>query len=134
MRIEHLMSSPVVGVTPEATPEDAAATMLERGFTTLPVFTGSGELIGLVTESDLGAARLIGGSDPDSGAVLGTHPTVATVMRRAVVTAAPGDEVAEVAAVLVESRQRCLPVVRDGRVAGIVSWRDLLTHLLAARR
>ncbi|MEU0465220.1 CBS domain-containing protein [Amycolatopsis sp. NPDC006131] len=135
MRISDLMSSPVVGVTPNTTPEEAAATMLERGYTTLPVLTESGELVGLVTESDLGAARLLARGGPDDGAMLGTVPvSVAAIMRRPVVTADPDAEVADVAAALVDSRQRCLPITHAGRIVGIVSWRDLLAHLVAAHR
>lgn len=135
MRISNLMSSPVVGVTPNTTPEEAAATMLERGYTTLPVLTETGALVGLVTESDLGAARFLARTGPDDGALLGTNPvSLAAIMRGPVVTAEPDADVADVAAALVDSRQRCLPIVHAGRIVGIVSWRDLLAHLVAALR
>lgn len=135
MQIRHLMSTPVVGITPNTTPEEAAATMVERGFTTLPVLTESGELVGLVRESDLAAARLMARSEPDDGVLLRARPaTVAALMHRPVVTAEPDADVADVAEALVDSRQRCLPIVHDGHIVGIVSWRDLLAHLVSVRR
>ncbi|WP_431929958.1 CBS domain-containing protein, partial [Amycolatopsis tucumanensis] len=86
MRIRELMSSPVVGVTAEATLEEAAALMLDRGYTTLPVLTAAGELVGLITEGDLAAARyapaLRGRTEPDGGVMLGVDAiTVGSVMR-----------------------------------------------------
>jgi len=139
MRIRELMSSPVVGVTADATLEEAAELMLDRGYTTLPVLTEAGELVGLVTEGDLAAARFAPATwartEPEGGVLLHVNMIVVrSVMRTPALAAPADDEIEDVAATLADSHQRCLPVVDHGKVVGIVSWRDLLVHLLSTSR
>lgn len=135
MRANDIMSTPVFGVTADATLEEAAALMLERGFTTLPVITAEGRLTGLVTEADLGRARFTPGardeSSPDDGAIAGLRPhTVRQIMCGTPLTVPPDADLSDVASVLVDSHQRCVPVVAHGKVVGMISWRDLLTNLV----
>jgi CBS domain-containing protein len=135
MRVRDIMSTPVIGVTAEATIEEAAKLMMDRGFTTLPVFTGSGRLVGLLVESDLGRARYtIPEPTPEDGAIIGRRPRVVRQVMRAPAPEVPADAgLAELAAVMVESQQRSLPVVERGAVVGMVSWRDLLAHVAEDR-
>lgn len=130
MRVRDIMSTPVIGVTAEATIEEAAKLMMDRGFTTLPVFAAAGRLVGLVTEADLIRARFMTpGSTPEDGAIAGMPPRVVRQIMRCPAPAVPsGMELGELSAAMVESHQRCLPVVEDGTVVGMVSWRDLLTR------
>lgn len=135
MRVREIMSTPVIGVTADATVEEAASLMMERGFTTLPVFTGSGGLIGLLTEADLGRARFVPGARetprPEEAPMAeGTARRVREVMR-APAPAIPADaDLTDLATAMVDSRQRCLPVVDRAHVVGMVSWRDLLSRLV----
>ncbi|HET6502266.1 MAG TPA: CBS domain-containing protein [Amycolatopsis sp.] len=133
MLVKDIMSSPVIGVTGDATIEEAAALMLGRGFTTVPVFAGSGALIGLLTEADLGRARFTVGrteDGPDQGAMTGvTARLVRQVMRPSTITVPAGADLAELATIMVETHLRCVPVVDGDHVVGIVSWRDLLINL-----
>lgn len=137
MRAQEIMTSPVYGVTADAHIEEAAGLMLQRGFTTLPVITGDGQLLGIVTEAELGGARYTPGTRPDAtpedGVQLGTHATtVRQVMRPAPPPIREHSDVTEIAEVMVETHLRCLPVLgAGGQVTGIVSWRDLLARLLA---
>ncbi|NKQ52048.1 CBS domain-containing protein [Amycolatopsis sp. K13G38] len=121
MRVRDIMSTPVIGIAPEATIDETAEVMLDRGFTTLPVVTADGILLGLITEAHLGAARW--GSPPDSGPHL-----VRQVMRAPALAVAAEADLADLANAMVESHQRCLPVIEDGHLCGMVSWRDLLSH------
>ncbi|NKQ51790.1 CBS domain-containing protein [Amycolatopsis sp. K13G38] len=139
MRAAEIMTKPVYGVTGDASIEEAAALMMERGFTTLPVLTAGGHLRGVVTEADLGRARFVAGArgeaTPEGGATAGLHArSVCEVMRDNPGTVTPDADLSEVAATMVDARQRCLPVTdADGRVVGIISWRDLLVHLVPGR-
>ncbi|PXY22331.1 CBS domain-containing protein [Prauserella muralis] len=135
MRIRDVMSSPVVAITADASPAEAAAVMREHGFTTLPVLDRHGRLLGLVTEADLArsyfASQTGRGSTPEDGVLLAGERTVADLMAPHATAVGPDDEVPVVAAVMLEAGRRCVPVVAGGQVVGIVSWRDLvalLTH------
>lgn len=128
------MSTPVIGVTGEATIEEAAALMLARGYTTIPVFAETGELIGMLTEADLGRVRFAPDlrfeDGPDGGAMIGVRARVVKQAMRPASIVVPADtEVSELASVMVDANVRCLPVVDGKHVVGIVSWRDLLANL-----
>jgi CBS domain-containing protein len=51
-------------------------------------------------------------------------------MTRAVVTCTPDDTISHVSKVMTKRRIRHLPVVDDGRLAGIVSIGDVVRHRL----
>lgn len=57
VRIREIMSSPAVVVPPETTVKAAAALLAAHGFTCLPVVTGDGRLVGVVSEAELLAGR-----------------------------------------------------------------------------
>ncbi|WP_236790888.1 HPP family protein [Amycolatopsis sp. GM8] len=133
------MSSPVYGITPDAGIEEAAAVMVDHGFTTLPVITADGALLGVVTESDLVRARFTPGSRgetaPENGVIAGIRPyAVRQVMHGGPLAVRPEMELSDVASAMIDARRRCLPVVDTAdRVVGIISWRDLLSSLLTRR-
>ncbi|WP_199432259.1 CBS domain-containing protein [Qaidamihabitans albus] len=134
--IRDVMSSPVVAITADASPAEAAGLMREAGFTTLPVLDENGQLAGLVTEADLARAYFASparrASTPEDGVLLSGGRTVGALMRAPATSVTSDSTVPEAAAVLLDSHQRCLPVVDGGRMVGIVSWRDIV-GLLARR-
>jgi CBS domain-containing protein len=134
MQVRHIMSTPVIGVTGDATIEEAVSLMLGRGFTTIPVFGDSGDLIGMLTEADLGRSRFTATrieDSPDNGAMQGvTARSVRQIMRRPTTAVSSDAELTEVATVMVDEHVRCVPVVDGEHVVGIVSWRDLLASLI----
>lgn len=134
MQVREIMSTPVVGVTGDATIEEAAALMLGRGFTTVPVFGDTGALIGMITEADLGRSRFTvtrAEGNPDDGAMSGvTAHTVRQIMRPSTVVVPADAELTDLATVMVEAHVRCVPVLDGDHVVGIVTWRDLLASLM----
>ncbi|TKX75992.1 CBS domain-containing protein [Halorubrum sp. GN11_10-6_MGM] len=78
-RVDDVMATDVVGVAPEADALSALQTMQEHGVGRLPVVDADGELVGLISRSDLmtafniiqtgGTPRVIGGrrAQPDEG-------------------------------------------------------------------
>lgn len=136
MRVRDIMNTPVIGVTGDATIEEAAALMLARGYTTVPVFAETGELVGMLTEADLGRVRfapdLRFANGPEGGAMTGVRARlVKQAMRPASVVVPADTELGELASLMVDANMRCLPVVDKKHVVGIVSWRDLLANLVS---
>jgi CBS domain-containing protein len=107
----HIMTTGLQTVGPEASVDTAARTMFENAISGLPVVNDDGVLIGVVTEFDV-ISR--------SGA------TVADIMTRDVVTVGEDTEPETIAKLLINQRIRRLPVVRDGKVIGIISRSDLV--------
>lgn len=130
MLIKEAMTAPRVALRPDMTVRDAAAAFVEHGALAAPVVDGSGRLVGIVTEIDLLRDRF----EPDPRASArpvprpGTPPprTVAQVMTRSVLTVTENSDVAELTERMVHTRIRCVPVLREGRLLGMVTRGDLL--------
>jgi CBS domain-containing protein len=120
--------------------EEAARLMLQHHISGLPVVDNSGGLVGIVTEGDLlrreastrrprWLALLVGSLKPEDGPRLAHLATVEEVMTRPVVTVSENTRVQEIADTLQRHRIKRVPVVRGGKVTGIVSRADLLRGL-----
>ena len=132
MRLTQIMSSPAVTVRPDTGIKEAAALLVKRGFTALPVVDASGRLAGIVTEADLVKLETV----PDPRSQLTPLPpggpapaTVAEVMTREVLALPEEADAAQAARLMLERGVRCLPVTAAGRVVGVVTRRDLLRVL-----
>ena len=130
MRAKDLMTTPVVTVRLDTPAKEAARLLASRGFTALPVVDDD-TVLGIVTEADLIDGQIL----PDPRSLIGDDPPpppaprahlVADAMTNDPVVVASTTDAVEVARVMLERHLRTLPVVDDGRLAGIVTRRDLL--------
>ena len=110
--------------TPQETVAAAAALLLARRVGAMVIVDASDEVVGILSERDIvrvvaerGAASL---SEPISGC-----------MSREVVFAGPNDSVGSLLELMTDRRIRHLPVLSDGRLAGIVSIGDLVKSKIA---
>jgi CBS domain-containing protein len=101
----------------EETLDEAADRMNWHQVGALPVFDGQ-QLVGIITERDLTAA-LAEGADP-AGTPVSEYTTPAPTVL------GPDSELVEAAHRMLELGVRHLPVLRDGRLVGVLSIRDLL--------
>ncbi|MGQ0483164.1 MAG: CBS domain-containing protein [Pseudonocardia sp.] len=127
MRVDQVMSSPAVTVTPTTPVKDAATLLARRNFTVLPVVDGDLELVGIVSEGDLVLDRFP--LDPRHGPVGRTPPvptTVGGIMTQDVVVASPAEDVRALVRRMREARVRAVPVCDGPTVAGVVTLRDLV--------
>jgi CBS domain-containing protein len=129
MKARDVMTSPVVTVSPAMSVPAVAALLESRGFTAAPVVDAAGQLVGIVSEADLVRSPVV----PDWWQVQREpDPTVEQVMTSEPTTMRSGDDIADVAAVMLDARVRSIPIVDDGELVGIVTRRDVLR--LVARR
>lgn len=106
-----IMTSDVITVTADSSVENAARTMFEKRVSGLPVVDEEGRLAGVVTEFDV---------------IARTGESVEEIMTRSVVSIGEDTDTESIARMLTEQQIRRLPVVRDGRVIGIISRSDLI--------
>jgi CBS domain-containing protein len=143
MRVQDVMTADVITVGPEVSVHKAARLMSDHGVSGLPVVDTDGRVIGIVTEGDLIAGQAAPRArrwwqrffaDPDALArdyrkAAGT--TVGDVMTVAVVTVSPDLRIDAAARILYDRGLRRAPVVRHGRLVGILARGDLVKALAA---
>lgn len=146
MKAADIMTTSVVCIRSDATILEAARLLLSERISALPVVDAAGRLEGIVSEGDLIHRAEIGSEKPagrwkflleDNAALardyLKAHGrTVADVMSHPVVMAEEDTEISVVAARMDQFSIKRLPVVRAGKVVGIVSRANLLQALIAA--
>jgi CBS domain-containing protein len=143
MKARDVMTSKVISVRPETATRDIARLLLENHISAVPVLDASDAPIGMVSEVDLidraeperEARRdwwlaMLAEGEPLNPEFLTSlrrsKHTASDVMSRPVVTVAEDTETAEIARLLQTYRIKRVPVVRDGKVIGIVSRENLL--------
>lgn len=148
MLARDLMTRDVAAVAPETPLRNVARLLLDRGISAVPVIDATGAPIGVVSEGDL-----IGRSDSERLARRDWWLAIAAgaegpellaradaeklrardVMTAPVVSVSETTEAAEIAHLLSAYRIKRVPVLRDGRITGIVSRADLLRALAATQ-
>ncbi|MGZ8636777.1 MAG: CBS domain-containing protein [Actinomycetota bacterium] len=116
MQVKDIMQADVKTTSPKDTFAHVASLLHEHSISSVVVMDGD-RLAGIVTERDL-VNLVADGDDPRT-------TTVAARMSTELDTVAPRTDIAEAAEHMARLRIRHLPVVDDGRLAGIISIRDL---------
>lgn len=150
MRAMDVMTAEVVTVSPDLAVQDLAKLLSERGISGVPVVE-NGRLVGLVSEGDLlrraetGTERgperrtarrrwrwFDATTEEEARDYVKSHGRkVADIMTRQVITVDADTELAEVAALLETKRVKRVPVLREGRLVGIISRANLVRALAA---
>jgi CBS domain-containing protein len=117
MLVGEVMHTDVKTADAEDTFADVAKTMRTNGISSVVVLEGK-KLAGIVTERDI-VNLVAAGGDPHSVRV--AHG----MTRRDIETVSPKTDIGEAAELMVSRNIRHLPVVDRGRVAGIISIRDM---------
>lgn len=129
MRVVEVMTADPVTVTPDTPMAEVGHLLLDGMMTALPVVDG-GRLVGMVSRSDLLRHRVIRDPRahlrPDGPDRTEPPHTVAEVMTPDPIWLPPGADEAEAATIMLQRGIRSLPVVQDGRLAGVVSATDIL--------
>jgi CBS domain-containing protein len=145
MRASDLMTRDPITIPPD-TPLPLVARMLgERGISGAPVVDKDGRLMGMVTEGDLirriaaledqprsWLRDLVTPAGRQAAHFARTHGrTAADVMTGTLITADEDTPIERIAKAMEDKGIRRVPVVRDGKLLGIVSRADLIRALLA---
>jgi CBS domain-containing protein len=143
MLVGSVMSTPVLSAAPSTPIREAAWLMLTHRFSALPVVNNEDVLVGIVSEGDLLRRRELGTERLRprwleffvSPAELAEEYSrscgriVGEVMTSKVITIAPEATLAEAVELMTSQHVKRLPVLKDGRMAGIIARSDVLRAL-----
>ena len=151
MKTKDIMTKEVVTVKPEMTIEDLARLFTKHDISGAPVVDEAGGLIGIVTENDLikmeqrlhiptiitifDAVIYLGSSkkfEDDLKRMAATK--VSDIYKRDVVTITENTTIEEVATIMCEKDIHHLPVVKKGKLMGIVGKKDVVWAISMGER
>ena len=143
MKVAELMTTKIVAVRPDTPVKSIAPLLFAHGISAVPVVNADGVPIGMISEGDLMPRneserdqrrdwwlRMLSEGEklsPDFLQHIEDDKRVARdIMVTPIITIADTADVVEAAELLSEKRIKRLPVLRDGRIVGIVSRADLV--------
>jgi CBS domain-containing protein len=146
MRALDVMTTNVITVKPDMSVRDAAVLLLERHISGAPVLDEDGRLTGILSEGDLLRRVEIGTAEArrtrwldlfsaraGADAYVKSHALrVEDVMTRDVVSVEEETSLAAIATLMESRGVKRVPVLRDGRLVGIVSRANLLQALASS--
>ncbi|HFC10156.1 MAG TPA: CBS domain-containing protein [Chloroflexi bacterium] len=132
MLVGDRMSHPVITIPPDMPVVDALNLMRVEHIRRTPVVDEKGKLVGIVSDKDLLNAS------PSAATTLSVWEinyllskiNVGDVMTKDVVTITEDTPIEEAARIMADNKIGGLPVVRDGKVVGIITETDLFKILL----
>lgn len=138
-----IMTTDVVSVSLDTSLKDLAAKFVETRFSNLPVVDGDGNLVGIISETDLIEQHrplhiptvmtlfdwvFTLGSEKHFQEEVDrvTAATVGELYRKDPITCSPEDSVRDLAILMGQHKVHLLPVVDDQKMVGVVARLDLI--------
>ncbi len=146
MRARDVMVRDVITIGPDEDVSRAAKMLVDHDISALPVVDKHRHVIGILSEADLLRREELGTEKrhpwwleavtPSSVLALDYSKShdrkVSEVMSEAIVTAKPDTPLSEIAALLERKRIKRVPIVKDGKLVGVVSRANLIQALASA--
>lgn len=142
LRAKDIMTKEVITVSPTTTIEELARVLMKNQISGAPVVDEAGNLIGIVTENDLitqnkrlhiptilrlfDAFIPLGTSRLEKEIKKITATTVVEVCTKKVITVEPETPLDEIATIMTEKKIHLIPVVKEGKIVGIIGKRDII--------
>lgn len=128
MLVERIMTTDVKTLTSTHTIQDAIDLMQKFSFRHIPIVNETNELQGIISQSDIKITLPPSITGLDSEAVLETP--LSEVMIKNPTTCHPLDFVAEIALDFYQYTIGAIPVVRNKKIVGIVTQKDMLNTFI----
>ena len=119
--IETIMTTDVISVGRKTPIYDALEILLENDITGLPVVNDDMTLAGIITEKDI--LKLLSVLENDSA-------TVEDFMTTEVMSIDQQEDLIAVCECLINNHFRRIPITSNGKLAGIISRKDIIKYIL----
>ena len=142
-----IMTTEVLTVSPETSIADLSKTLENRQIGGVPVVAKDGRLVGVITQSDL-VERARDLELPPAINILDLHiylqipshliqrvekmlgTTVGDCMTKDPVTADPDTPVSQIAGLMAKQKVHTIPVVKEGKIVGVIGKMDLVRAMV----
>jgi len=120
LKAKDIMRANVLSVTKDSPIQNAVDILVENGITGLPVVDIEMKLVGIISEKDV--LKLLYNLGTNEG-------YVEDYMTRCVVSFDVENNLIEICESLIENGFRRVPILSDGKLVGIISRRDIISHI-----
>ncbi len=121
LKAKDIMTKDVITIEPEVTLDKAIKKLVKNKISGMPVVDDSGKMIGIISEKDILNFAF-------SGYLRNTK--VKKAMSKNVIHFTPETRIEKIAVAISKYQFRRVPIVKDGKVIGIVSRRDIIRNVL----
>jgi CBS-domain-containing membrane protein len=146
LKAKDIMTKDVITVKPATTVEDFARILMKHGISGAPVVDDNENLMGMVTENDLirknsrlhiptvlrlfDAFITIGTSKLEVEIKKMASSTVGEICTKNVITVSDETSMEDVATTMTEKNVHLLPVLKEGKLTGIIGKKDLIKGIV----
>jgi len=130
MQARDVMNTKLIYVTPGTSLKKVIQTLIKSDISGVPVVNRAKRLVGIVTEEDLILTWHYFNRNKTSTAIKDCHVHDAPLIIEKVITATEDTPIGEIIKTLIYKRIKRIPIVKEGKLVGIVSRRDILKHFL----
>ena len=111
MVASEIMTKQVVTVNPQKSVKEVAKLLVDHRFSAVPVVDRQGKLVGIVSEADIMTRK---------------GKQARSIMSTEIVSASEETPIEEIADLLMTHRIKRVPILRRGKIVGIVSRADIV--------
>jgi len=124
VKVKKLMTEDIVTVSEDDSLETLIKKFQKFPFPSFPVLNKTGKLVGVISKADFFSTF----SKKKIRQVFASH--VKDIMSSGLVTVDPETHVVDAANLMLRQGVRLLPVVKDDVVVGVLSYTDILNHIV----
>jgi len=121
MLVKEAMNKGVKTIRPSDTVKNAAQIMNENRIGSLVVVSGTGEVVGIITERDILTDIVAESKNAED-------VKIEEIMTKNIITISPEKSLEDAADVMTENKIKKLPVVENGKLIGIITATDLISY------
>ena len=123
--IKPVMKTNVITVKKDTSVYDAIELLLNNNITGLPIVNDDDNLVGMITEKDV--LKLLYANIKEDA-------KVEQFMTKDVVTFDESDNLTDVAECFIRNNFRRVPILKNGKIAGILSKKDIIAYILKIKK